>query len=55
VLAERYKERPGGYTRLMRAGLRKTDKAPIAIVELVDCPNEFKSWQEKQTNKNQIS
>jgi len=36
VLAERYKERPGGYTRVLKAGFRYGDAAPMAIVELVD-------------------
>jgi len=36
VLAERYKERPGGYTRVLKAGFRFGDAAPMAIVELVD-------------------
>jgi len=35
-LAERYKDRPGGYTRVLRAGFRYGDSAPIAIIELVD-------------------
>lgn len=37
-LAPRYKERPGGYTRIMKCGFRVGDKAPMAIVELVDRP-----------------
>jgi large subunit ribosomal protein L17 len=35
-LAERYKERPGGYTRVIRAGFRKGDAAPMAVIELVE-------------------
>ncbi|MGY9015223.1 MAG: 50S ribosomal protein L17 [Rhodospirillales bacterium] len=35
-LAERYKERTGGYTRVLRAGYRYGDSAPMAIIELVD-------------------
>ena len=35
-LAERYKERNGGYTRVLKAGNRYGDMAPMAIVELVD-------------------
>jgi large subunit ribosomal protein L17 len=35
-LAERYKERGGGYTRVLRAGYRYGDSAPMAIIELVD-------------------
>ena len=36
ALAERYKDRPGGYTRVLRAGFRYGDSAPMAVIELVD-------------------
>jgi len=36
VLGERYKERAGGYTRVLKAGFRYGDMAPMAIIELVD-------------------
>lgn len=36
VLAERYKERSGGYCRIMKAGFRYGDNAPLAVIELVD-------------------
>ena len=36
VLAERYATRAGGYTRVIKAGIRASDAAPIAIIELVD-------------------
>ena len=35
-LAERYKDRPGGYTRVLKAGFRYGDMAPMAVIELVD-------------------
>ncbi len=35
-LAERYKDRAGGYTRVLRAGFRYGDSAPMAIIELID-------------------
>ena len=36
VLGERYKDRQGGYVRIMKAGFRYGDMAPMAIIELVD-------------------
>lgn len=35
-LGPRYKERPGGYLRILKCGIREGDKAQMAIVELVD-------------------
>jgi large subunit ribosomal protein L17 len=36
TLAERYADRPGGYTRVLKAGYRYGDSAPVGIIELVD-------------------
>ena len=36
VLAERYADREGGYTRVIMAGIRASDAAPMAVIELVD-------------------
>ncbi len=36
VLGPRYKERSGGYTRVLRAGYRYGDSAPMAVIEFVD-------------------
>jgi large subunit ribosomal protein L17 len=36
TLAERYKERNGGYIRIMKAGFRYGDNAPMAVIEFVD-------------------
>jgi len=37
-LGPRYKERPGGYLRILKCGPRSGDRAPMAYVELVDRP-----------------
>ena len=37
-LGPRYKDRPGGYLRILKMGYRAGDKAPMALVELVDRP-----------------
>lgn len=39
-IGPRYKARPGGYLRILKCGYRAGDKAPMAIVELVDRPVE---------------
>ena len=36
VLGPRYAERPGGYTRVLKAGFRYGDNAPMAVIELVE-------------------
>ncbi len=41
-LAERYKDRPGGYTRVVKAGFRYGDMAPMAVIELVERDPEAK-------------
>ena len=45
TLGERYKERPGGYTRILKCGYRAGDNAPMAYVQLVDSDV---IWEEKQ-------
>jgi large subunit ribosomal protein L17 len=38
VLGPRYRQRPGGYLRILKCGVRTGDRAPMAYVELVDRP-----------------
>tara|TARA_B100000953_G_scaffold276594_1_gene250831 strand:+ start:189 stop:554 length:366 start_codon:yes stop_codon:yes gene_type:complete len=42
IIADRYKERTGGYTRIVKIGNRFGDNAPTAIIELVDRDEEAK-------------
>jgi large subunit ribosomal protein L17 len=42
TLGPRYADRPGGYTRVLKAGFRYGDSAPMAIIELVDRDPEAK-------------
>ncbi|MBK8176119.1 MAG: 50S ribosomal protein L17 [Rhodospirillales bacterium] len=46
-LADRYKERPGGYTRVLKAGFRYGDNAPLAVIELVDRNVDAKGAEDK--------
>lgn len=50
TVAARYAERPGGYTRIIKAGHRAGDNAPLALLELVDRPERPKE-KEKEKGK----
>jgi large subunit ribosomal protein L17 len=47
ALAERYKDRSGGYTRVLKAGYRYGDNAPMAVIELVDRDEDAKGAADK--------
>jgi large subunit ribosomal protein L17 len=47
VLAPRYKDRNGGYTRVLKAGFRYGDSAPRAVIELVDRDESAKGKEDK--------
>ena len=51
VLGERYKERNGGYTRVLKAGFRYGDMAPMAFIELVDRDPEAKGQDSGPTSE----
>ena len=48
VLAPRYKDRAGGYTRVVKAGYRHGDSAPVAVIELVDRDETVKGKEDKE-------
>lgn len=53
TLADRYKQRNGGYTRVLKAGFRYGDAAPMAVVELVDRDPEAKGADDKARHASQ--
>ena len=53
VLGPRYKERNGGYTRVLKAGFRYGDSAPVAVIELVDRDEATKGLDSGPTQEKQ--
>ncbi len=51
TLSKRYEKRKGGYTRIIKAGFRYGDNAPMAVVEFVDRDVEAKKVDKKKTEK----
>ena len=52
TLSKRYENRKGGYTRIIKAGFRYGDNAPMAIIELVDRDVEAKKVDRKKKDLN---
>ena len=50
TLSKRYEKRKGGYTRIIKAGFRYGDNAPMAIIEFVDRDIEAKKVDKKKKN-----
>ena len=54
TLAVRYKERQGGYTRVLAAGFRYGDSAPMAVIELVDRDPDAKGTEDRARHEAMI-
>ena len=55
TLSKRYEKRPGGYTRIIKAGFRYGDNAPMAIIEFVDRDVEAKRIDKKKKSTSKES
>ncbi|MEM8877495.1 MAG: 50S ribosomal protein L17 [Pseudomonadota bacterium] len=51
TLGPRYQDRKGGYTRVLRAGFRYGDNAPVAVIELVDRDADAKGAEDRARNE----
>jgi large subunit ribosomal protein L17 len=54
VLGPRYKDRAGGYTRVLKAGFRHGDGAPMAVIEFVDRDVDAKGLDSGPTQKEEV-
>ena len=54
TLSKRYNNRKGGYTRIVKAGFRYGDKAPMAVIEFVDRDFEAKKVDKKKKDNSKV-
>jgi large subunit ribosomal protein L17 len=54
VLGPRYRSRPGGYTRVLKAGFRYGDNAPLAVIEFVDRDVDARGQDSGPTQKDEV-
>ena len=55
TLSKRYENRKGGYTRIIKAGFRYGDNAPMAVIEFVDRDIEAKKIDKKKTEQSKAT
>ncbi len=55
TLGPRYKDRAGGYTRVLKAGFRYGDNAPRAVIELVDRDPSVKGQEDRERHEASVS
>ena len=55
VIGPRYKDRNGGYTRVLKAGFRFGDSAPMAVIELVDRDVEAKGAEDRARHEAELA
>ena len=55
ILGPRYKDRNGGYTRVLKAGFRYGDSAPRAVIELVDRDESVKGKEDKERHEKMLA
>ena len=55
VLGPRYKDRNGGYTRVLKAGFRYGDSAPRAVIELVDRDEAVKGKEDRERHEAEVA
>lgn len=55
TLAPRYKDRAGGYSRVLKAGFRYGDSAPRAVIELVDRDTSVKGKEDRERHEAEVA